>query len=903
MKISKTFLCASILCGLGMVAVAHAQDAASTQDAAQAAGDTAKTKTPQQRAQEKQAQNLQTVTVTGYRQSLEKALTIKRNANAVVDAISAEDIGKFPDTNAAESLAHLPGISVDRQFGEGEKVSINGTDPALNRVLINGQTIASGDWGGNPTDTSGRTFNYTLLSPEIIGNMEVYKSPEARIDEGSIGGTVIIHTRKPLDLPANTLRGSLGYNYNDRSKDGNPRGSVLWSWKNSDSTFGFLTALTHDKENLSRAGIEFFGYGTAGTNIPSTAVQTGSGDVATAKYPVGINSSYFQQVRRRDGIQSALEWQPNDKNDFNLTGIYVKGKYDNFSESRYVCPGCGDLNKITDYTVNNGYITQATVSGDTANGQPYAQLDANYRKSEVTTKSLNLRHDYNGDKWVLTSQLGYTAARGGKDPEYLMKYLLQSGGYNFSYDGRNTGVNYDNGSAANWGLPAAPAGSVPGDSSIGGQYQAGGIYYETTKDREKYAQFDASRDLEWGPVNQVQMGFKYINHDNSQFSRGNRINTTDAISLSDFSPGTTPGGLYDGLHASGDLTNWPTANLGVVEDYLNAQPQGPYNTNYPSIFHVKELTRDLYVQFNYASDNGLRGNFGVRYLDTTDKSTYYQSTDGSAYYLAQSKNRYYKPLPSFNIAYDIDDDKVVRFGVSKVIARPRYSDLAGSVSLNSNGGNYTGSAGNPDLKPYSSTNFDLAGEWYFAPSSLLATELFYRKIGNYIVTNTDERSFFDPTTGQTNLYTITSPVNVSNAKVRGISLMYQQDLGHGFGLQTNYTYAHADASTGLNMPFLSKNTLNIIPYYEKGPWSARINYSWRSPYFTQIGRLDSKVFADQYKELDFTAGYQVNDWMGVTFSATNLLDSTYYWYNDVKYAPIGMYKNGRTYSVGLNFKL
>ena len=372
MKISKTILCASILCGLGMAAVAHAQDAASTQDAAQVACDTAKTRTPQQRAQEKQAQNLQTVTVTGYRQSLEKALTIKRNANAVVDAISAEDIGKFPDTNAAESLAHLPGISVDRQFGEGEKVSINGTDPALNRVLINGQTIASGDWGGNPTDTSGRTFNYTLLSPEIIGNMEVYKSPEARIDEGSIGGTVIIHTRKPLDLPANTLRGSLGYNYNDRSKDGNPRGSVLWSWKNSDSTFGFLTALTHDKESLSRAGIEFFGYGTAGTSIPSTAVQTGSGDVTTAKYPVGINSAYFQQVRRRDGIQSALEWRPDDKNDFNLTGIYVKGKYDNFSESRYVCPGCGDLNKITDYTLNNGYITQATVSGDTANGQPYA---------------------------------------------------------------------------------------------------------------------------------------------------------------------------------------------------------------------------------------------------------------------------------------------------------------------------------------------------------------------------------------------------------------------------------------------------------------------------------------------------------------------------------------------------
>jgi len=902
MKLENSLLYMGVLLGLGLATAVHAQDTASP-DARVASASTRNARlTPEKRQEKKQAQTLQSVTVTGYRSSLQKALDVKRNANAVVDAISATDIGKFPDTNAAESLSHLPGITVDRQFGEGEKVSIDGTDPALNRVLLNGETIASGDWGGNPTDTSGRTFNYTLLSPEIIGLMEVFKSPEARIDEGSIGGTVIIHTRKPLDLPANTLRGSLGYNYNDRSQQGNPRASVLWSWKNSSDTFGILTAVTHDKENLSRAGIEFFGYSTPGSSIPPSATVNGSGNVSTAKYPVGINSSYFQQVRKRDGIQSALEWRPDDRNEFNLTGIYIRGTYNNYSESRYVCPGCGDLNKITDLTVNNGYITNATVSGNTGNGQPYAELDANYRMSKVTTKSINLRHDFNGEDWVFTSQVGYTAASGGKDPEYLMKYLLQSGGYNFAYNGHSTAVNYDNGSAANWGLPAAPAGSTPGDSSISGKYQAGGIDYQTTQDRERYAQFDASRDLDWGPVDQVLMGVKYINHDNEQFAEGNRINTTSAISLTQFDPGSTPSGLFDGLNASGDLVNWPTANLGAVQAYLNAQPQGPYNINYPSIFNVREITRDLYTQFDF-DGGGFRGNFGVRYVDTTDKSKYYQSTDGSAYYLVESKSRYYKPLPSFNIAYDIGSDKVVRFGVSKVIARPRYSDLAGSVSLNGTGGNYTGSAGNPNLKPYSSTNFDLSGEWYFAPSSLLATELFYRKIGNYIVTTTDERSFLDPTTGQTNLYTITSPVNVSNAKVRGISLMYQQDFGDGFGLQTNYTYTHADASTGLNLPYLSRDTLNIIPYYEKGPWSARINYSWRSPYFTQIGRLESNVFADQYKELDFTASYQVNKWMSVTFDATNLLDSTYYWYNDVKYAPIGMYKNGRTYSLGLNFKL
>ncbi len=850
----------------------------------------------------KNVQELDTITVTGYRASLEKSQAVKRSANSIVDAISAEDIGKFPDTNAAESLAHLPGISVDRQFGEGEKVSINGTDPALNRVLLNGQTIASGDWGGNPTDTSGRTFNYTLLSPEIIGLMEVYKTPEARIDEGSIGGTVIVHTRKPLDLPKNTIRGSLGYDYNDRSEEGNPRGSALWSWKNDDETFGALISATHDKQDLARAGIEFFGYNT-GSGIPASAAISGDGgNVATAKIPVGINSSFFQQTRERNGLQGALQWKPNEQNEFNLTGVYIKGKYNNFSESRYVCPGCGDQDKITSATVNNGYITQATVTDGAGNGkQPYAQLDTNYRESTVVTKSLNLRHDFYGDKWVFTSQVGTTEATGGKNPEYLMKFLLQNGGYNFGYDGSHTDVNYDNGSAANWGLAATPS-NLPAGSTDSSATQAGGIYYAKSTDKEKYFQFDASRDLDWGPLNKLQLGYKYINHDNGVDARGNRINTTDAVSLTQFSPGTTPSGLYDGLGASGDLTNWSTANLNSVIKYLRSLPQGPYKIDYGSSFDVKEITSDLYAQLNFESGKW-RGNLGVRYVDTKDKSLYWQSNDGGANYnQTQVSKQYYKPLPSFNIAYDLDEDKVLRFSAAKVMARPRYSDLAGSFTINSSNGNLTASGGNPDLKPYESTNYDLAAEWYFAPSSMLSAEVFYRDISSYIVTTTTEQQLTDSVSGVSGLYSVSSPINASNAKVKGASLNYQQAFGYGFGLQANYTYATADASSGLNLPYLSKNTYNVIPYWENGPWMVRVNYSYRSKYFTQVGRLNSQVFTDEYKQLDLTGSYEINDWMSVSVSATNLLDSTYYWYNEVKYAPIGTYKNGRGYQAQLNFK-
>ncbi|KGK56331.1 TonB-dependent receptor [Xanthomonas cannabis] len=850
---------------------------------------------------------LDTITVTGYRASLEKSQAVKRSANSIVDAISAEDIGKFPDINAAESLSHLPGISVDRQFGEGEKVSINGTDPALNRVLLNGQTIASGDWGGNPTDTSGRTFNYTLLSPEIIGLMEVYKTPEARIDEGSIGGTVIVHTRKPLELPKNTIRGSIGYNYNDRSEEGNPRGSALWSWKNDDETFGALISATHDKQDLARAGIEYFGY-TTGAGIPPTATITGDGsDVATARVPAGISSAFFQQTRERSGLQGALQWKPDEQNEFNLTGLYIKGKYNNFSQARYVCPACNDdRQKITQANVQNGVVTSATVS-DGAAGQPYAQLDANYRESTVTTKSLNLRHDWSGEKWVFTTQAGYTEATGGKNPEYLMKYLMQDGGYNYAFDGRNTSVNYDNGGASNWALPGNPAGLAPGQEgnipgTTTGIMQAGGIAYQKSKDDEKYFQWDASRDLEWGPFTKLQFGYKYINHNNGVDARGNRINTTDPVSLTQFNPGTTPSSLYDGLGASGDLTTWPTANLGAVRSYLLSQPQGAYRTDFGASFDVKEITQNVYTQLNFESGQW-RGNVGVRLVDTTDKSQFWQSNDGgTSFQRVAETNDYRKALPSFNIAYDITDDTVLRFSAAKVIARPRYADLAGTFTVNSGNGNLTANGGNPDLKPYESTNYDVAAEWYFAPSSMLSGEVFYRDISSYIVNTTVTQQLNPAPPAIAGLYQVTTPVNVSDAKVKGVAVNYQQTFGLGFGLQANYTFAESDSSSGLNLPYLSRDTYNVIPYWEHGDWTVRVNYSYRSKYFTQIGRLESRDFADAYKQLDLNASYQITDYMGITFGATNLLDSTYRVFSNTRDTPTAFYKNGRGYQAQLNFK-
>ena len=243
---------------------------------------------------------------------------------------------------------------------------------------------------------------------------------------------------------------------------------------------------------------------------------------------------------------------------------------------------------------------------------------------------------------------------------------------------------------------------------------------------------------------------------------------------------------------------------------------------------------------------------------------------------------------------------VARFSAAKVMARPRYGQLAGTLDLNDQ--DFTGGGGNVDLKPYEATNYDLAFEWYFAPSSMLAAEVFRRDISNYVVTNTTEQQLTNPISGVSGVYSISRPINVADATATGVALIYQHAFDNGFGINANYTYTDTSTSTDLFLPYVSKNAYTLTPYFEKGPFNVRVNYSYRSEYYNQVGRQNASVFADAYKQLDLIAGYQISDLLGVTLSATNLLDETYYWYDTQKRTPLGLYKSGRNYQLALNFK-
>ncbi len=820
---------------------------------------------------------LDAVTVSGYRGSLQKAIASKRNADGIVDSINAEDIGKFPDANVAESLSHVPGVTVDYAYGEGEKVSIQGTDPALSRTLLNGQTVASTDWGGASYSQT-RTFNYSILAPELLANAEVYKTPEARIVEGSVGGTVILHTRKPLDMKADTFTGTIGAGYNDRSDLFRPNGSFLYSWKNPGETFGVLASIAHRDEWIQREGVEVYGYPTiASAGFPSAVTD---GIPSGALYPNSISTNLVQQHRQRDTASVALQFKPSDSLEFNLTGLYVNADYTYFNNSRYSY-AASSASSATALEVEDGVATRGTFD-DTA----VTEHDATYKKTEVETTSVTGQMDYHGESWSVSAIAGTTRSTGGVQKQYFME-LPEYNGYSYAIDGDNVALDYAN-----------P--SDPSSIAIDSDQHTGSVGRTPLLDQEKYLQLDFTHNVQWGPFYQILWGAKREDHDNTQTAWSANLDAGRRVTLADVAGGSTDSNFLSGISSTPDMRNFTLIDQSKVVGLLDALGKDvAYVQSYASSYAINEVNDSAYLQANFSGDR-YRGNIGVRYARTKDEmSGFSVLSTGGATPVDYSQD-YAKWLPSANFVYDLSDDLLLRVAAAKTIARPRYQDLAPSVTQNDTV--FSASGGNPDLQPYQSNNYNASLEWYYAPDALLSLDLFYKDISSYVVTKTTDELLYNITNGGYNVYTTTRPYNAADATVQGFSLSWQGGLGHGFGMMANYTYSDAQASVDYNLPYNSRNAINLTPYWESGPWSIRVIGSWRSKYFTGIGRVGAKLMTDDYTNVSLAASYQLNDALQISFDASNLLDEPYYNYNGTPAAPMLIYKTGRTYSLNLHFK-
>lgn len=800
-------------------------------------------------------EDVEVIEVRGIRRSLEASLNTKRFANGVVDAVTAEDIGKFPDKNVAESLKRIPGITVQGQFGEADAVSIRGAGADFTKTTLNGQNVASTGWF--VLEPAKRSFNYTLLPSELVGGLEVYKSSQADLIEGGIGGTVIVKTRTPLDLEQNSFYGSVEAQYSDDSGETDPQLSGLYSWKNESESFGFLVSAVSQERNLQRQGNEAFW-------------QWGAG-------PVG-----FEQDRKRTAFSTAFEFQPTDSLNVVVNYIDMEMEADNTNYALWLTQAdttWGGTDQTTDWIGGDGQGPNPGVQAQGPLNSAFYQM----RPREATMKSdfFDINLEYTGDTYTMKFVAGQTTSSGGTDFEMVMDDGLvpsiAGGTYDFTGGGQT------------WNLPSGFDMTTynPGTLAMG----TGTNFNATPKtDEETFAQFDFEYMLESDFINSVKAGIRWADHEatSRRFEFTQTANFNNIYDVSNASTGTydVGAGNYKIQRFDVDaMKKWAKASItGKTEDF------GAYS-------HIEETNIGAYVMAKYSGEN-YRGNFGVRYVTTDAASVYYKGADVNQ--LTREEADYSEFLPSVNFAFDLSDDMIWRVNAARTMTRPQYNDMYFNPNLMGVNDDLPNNQriiiGNPALEPFTANQFETGVEWYFNESSLLAATVFYKDVANFIVIGRraasaeDEAKFGVPELEGDEAafgYTIEENSNGPGGSVLGLELQYQQDFGNGFGTLVNYTYTDGEADfatyiddngneTGvfddwnIELSDSSEHAFNASGYYENELFYARLSYSYRSEYMMRESGSYGNRLHDGYGSLDFSSVFHVTENVDVKFDIVNI---------------------------------
>ena len=849
--------------------------------------------------------------VTGIRASQEQSIATKRNADAVVDAITAEDVGKFPDKNVAEALQRVPGIVINREFGEGERVSVRGTAPNLTRTLLDGHGLATADWFILDQLSATRSFNYLMLPSEIIGKVNVYKSPTAALEEGGVGALIDVETRRPLDLKPLFFVGSVAAGYNERADKWNPAASGLFSWKNSDSTLGVLIAGIYEKREIRRDGVETLGYFNNGTSAAPQLV------------PSLIGSALFQQKRERKGINGAVQWRPNDQLEVDLTGLISKFGANNFNEN-YLAWGSNALG-------GGGTLTNVTMQGDTAVAGRIASTpggrgivyDSIERFADTRARNIDLEVKYHlADDWDLRGRVGYTDAYGNTENQPFVEFGAPA---TFDYDLRG-------------GVPKVHFLNVNPTRPQDLQFDFASLHEITSDDKETYGYFDVTHRVDWGPMHSLRFGAKITDHkrdvDFQATTFGGFFLPLQATGCgggvctpANFAGPLTPNDFLDNIAAPGTLTSYFQVDRNKLESILFGLPASVRARvpNYSAIFDIEEKGYAGYVMGEFGGD-GWRGNAGVRIVETKQTSSGFvqQSvmkpgfvSDAFGIFQPVTIDRSYTDiLPSINVSFDLTEQIVLRVAAARTMARPDYTDIAPTVNLNV--GSLSGSSGNPNLDPYRANQFDVSLEWYPNKDTIVAGALFYKDIESFITDKPIQQAFSVETNTPnlsrcTSAATPTSPnlfncvfdinqrSNGGGGHIEGVELTVQAPIWNGFGVQTNYTYSHAKTQSGDPLPGNSENTFNFTGYYENDRLQARLGYTYRSDFFITFDRstpLNQKAL----KSLDGQVSFAVTDNFTLTFDAINITNEKIEQFSGGTFRPRAIYDNGRQYYAGLRFK-
>jgi iron complex outermembrane recepter protein len=883
-------------------------------------------------SQPAQSGGIETVVVTGIRASNQRAIDIKHQSVTIVDAVSAEDIGKLPDKNVADALQRVPGVTTfssssgEGGFDENNRIAIRGTNPSLTQTMVDGHTVATGDWFIlDQFQTVGRSVAFDLFPAEIVDSVKVYKSQQADMVEGGTAGSVDIITRKPLDFPALvTTEASAQGVYADLPGKIDPQVNALFAWHNDTNNFGLMVQGFYEERHLRRDGQEFLGYNQLDCTLkdPNDIKQGCASGGATniinedpaklyhALYPTLIGSALFEQHRKRAGGDFNMQWRPSNSFDVDISGFYSHLNADNTNNNfmAWVQNEVGSDNAPTSFTVKNGTLVSAVfpkINAATGNVVDGVVEDSIYRPgAAASTWYLNADALWlPAQNWNVHFKVGYTEGEGLTPSQPTWESDGQTGvGFNFANSGPAAVAFPD--------INTADAAQMNNDWAWSDKF--------TAIDQEFYSQADATYDIGMGALDSIEVGGRYSQHIRNVvgFDEG-----TCAFAC----PATPSSAVWSGALYPNNFANTISGGNNILgniwyPDWSKIQalvmpavtPYSPLAFYWPGSFKTKETDTAAYAQANFKGSRW-RGNLGFRFAQTEeDISSYVSDVNGTAnnygpYRLNEVKHTYDDPLPSANLTYDLTEDaqQQLQFAASRVISRPDYSALGGAVSLTDS--ILTGTGGNPDLKPIRAWTFSGAWNWYYGQASLLSVGVFYMDLTSYVNFGTHDAVYLNATlTGQTgqpvfSTYSITSPFNTSGTD-EGIELSWQQPLWDGFGVMTNYTLADGEqADHGGPLLGDAKHTANATLYYEQGPFSTRLAYTWRSSVLVGLDRSTQEHQAS-IGNLDASASYDLNDHLAVTFDVLNLDDETLKYYANTPDQPRAFYANGRQFFLGVRAK-
>ncbi len=618
---------------------------------------------------------LEVIEVRGIRASMAENLAIKRLSNSIVDAITAEDIGKFPDKNVADSLQRVPGVVISRSGGEGETVSIRGLSSDLTLTQLNGNFIASSP--GSPS----RSFSYSLLPATMVQSVEVFKSSEARLDEGGVGGTVILHSRKPLDMDAHSGAVNVEYTYADVTEDYEPNFSGVYSWKNEDEDLGLLVGYTkQDRTNRSLSGSTTGGGGwrwatssdlpavdTNGTEITDStrrfsALEDAHGnsyDGVWAPQVVGVGVN--KEKRERVGVQASLQWRPLDDLTLTFNHFHFELGQNRTSSELQIPEWKYNPNHLTGVLLDEttSIVTGmdfTSAAGGTEGNMEFPWIVGSYTKEKDSSDTYDLGFEYNADLFDLTGKLGQTKASGGPSESWRAAY--KSG----QPAGRSDSGRVENAASfAGWrlqdrvGIYADPEllnnlkAGIAGDPDPGST----GSSFIVSDLEEKYAQLDLNYQVAYGIIDTLRVGVKHRKAELHRETNNTFFITQAGASkiasgeLDPFAQGAIDevsyqwiGGMPDlsivlneqgeqNIPAGFDINIMPTINWDRYRDVVTSNYEKFTRREPDFVFDIEETINAAYLQADFSFAQ-FRGNLGIRYVKT---ETTVMSSDKINYFL------------------------------------------------------------------------------------------------------------------------------------------------------------------------------------------------------------------------------------------------------------------------------